>query len=88
PGSVIEPADLGGPVEEDRCPFLEGDQAQWLRMSYKEAKNAVLEQFNRAYLGETLAAANGNITLAARTCGMERQALQRLLKRYRIDTGS
>ena len=88
PGSVIEPADLGGPVEEDRCPFLEGDQAQWLRMSYKEAKNAVLEQFNSAYLGETLAAANGNITLAARTCGMERQALQRLLKRYRIDTGS
>jgi DNA-binding NtrC family response regulator len=88
PGSIIEPTDLGGPVEEERCPFLEGDQAQWLRMSYKEAKNAVLEQFNSAYLGETLSAANGNITLAARTCGMERQALQRLLKRYRIDTRS
>ena len=55
-------------------------------MSYKEAKNAVLEQFNSAYLGETLAAAGGNVTLAARACGMERQALQRLLKRYHIDT--
>ena len=85
-GQVIKPMDLGGVEEEERCPFLEGDQAQWLRMSYKEAKNVVLQQFNSAYLGEALTATGGNVTLAARSCGMERQALQRLLKRYDIDT--
>lgn len=58
------------------------------RLSYKEAKSRVLEAFNARYLADTLQAAGGNVTVAARDCGMERQAFQRLLRRYNIESRS
>lgn len=57
-------------------------------LSYKEAKSRVLEAFNARYLADTLQAAGGNVTVAARDCGMERQAFQRLLRRYNIESRS
>lgn len=58
------------------------------RLSYREAKNALLHRFNASYLAEALEAAGGNVTLAARSCDMERQAFQRLLRRYHIESRS
>lgn len=55
-----------------------------LRLSYKDAKEAALKQFNAAYIGGVLTRSQGNITQAARTCGMERQALQQIIRRYGI----
>ncbi|MDD2466474.1 MAG: sigma-54 dependent transcriptional regulator [Desulfobulbus sp.] len=60
----------------------------WVRLSYKDAKNQLLEEFNARYLSEALKAAGGNVTVAARHCGMERQAFQRLLRRYHIESRS
>jgi len=57
-------------------------------LSYKDAKTQLLEQFNALYLNEALKAAKGNITVAARRCGMERQALQRLLRKYHVESRS
>ncbi len=57
-------------------------------LSYRDAKKALLHQFNASYLAEALQAAGGNVTLAARTCDMERQAFQRLLRRYQIESRS
>lgn len=57
-------------------------------MSYREAKKALLHQFNAAFLAEALKSAGGNVTAAARTCDMERQAFQRLLRRYNIESRS
>ena len=65
-----------------------GDPDIWRHRSYKEAKHIILQQFNTEYLAEALQAAEGNVTVAARACGMERQALQRLLRRYQIEPGS
>ncbi len=62
--------------------FLGGQQP------YREAKNALLHQFNASYLADALNTANGNVTVAARSCGMERQAFQRLLRRYHIESRS
>ncbi len=58
------------------------------QLPYRAAKDAVLNQFNATYLAEALKAADGNVSLAARTCGMERQAFQRLLRRYHIESRS
>lgn len=58
------------------------------RLSYREAKGQVLEAFNARFLAEALQAAGGNVTVAARDCGMERQAFQRLLRRYNIESRS
>lgn len=58
------------------------------QLSYREAKNTLLHRFNAVYLAEALQAAGGNVTAAARTSGMERQAFQRLLRRYHIESRS
>ena len=61
---------------------------QLQHLQYAEAKELVLKEFSRSFLGEELRRSGGNITLAARNCGMERQALQRLLRRYQIGNTS
>jgi DNA-binding NtrC family response regulator len=53
-------------------------------MDYKEAKEEVLRSFHAEYLGELLKRNNGNVTHSARECGLERQALQQILRRYGI----
>ncbi|MDQ7783895.1 MAG: sigma-54 dependent transcriptional regulator [Desulfomonilaceae bacterium] len=54
------------------------------RLPYKEAKRLVLERFHREYVSEGLARSRGNVTQAARACGLERQALQQVMRKYGI----
>ena len=54
------------------------------RLPYRQAKETTLEQFNHAYIGELLTIHQGNVTQTARECGLERQALQQIMKRYGI----
>ena len=53
-------------------------------LPYKEAKEQTLKEFNQTYLGNLLASNQGNVSQAARHCGLERQALQQIMRRYRI----
>jgi DNA-binding NtrC family response regulator len=53
-------------------------------LGYKQAKQRYLEQFNRDYLGELLSSCKGNVSQAARMCGLERQALQQIMRRYGV----
>ncbi len=55
-----------------------------LELSFKDAKAAVVESFESAYLTALLAFAQGNISLAARKAGMDRMHLHRLVQRYRL----
>jgi len=54
------------------------------RLPYKEAKRLVLERFHSEYVADGLARSQGNVTQAARECGLERQALQQVMRRYGI----
>lgn len=51
---------------------------------YNEAKAAITERFTKGYLHNLLATHNGNVTNAAAACGLERQGLQRIMRRYNI----
>jgi DNA-binding NtrC family response regulator len=53
-------------------------------LGYKEAKQQHLQHFNRDYLGRLLSECHGNVSQAARRCGLERQALQQIMRRYAI----
>jgi DNA-binding NtrC family response regulator len=53
-------------------------------LPYKEAKERNLQQFNNRFIGRVLAECSGNVTKAARLCGLERQALQQIMRRYGI----
>ena len=55
-----------------------------LNLPYKAAKEEILNQFNAAYIGELLIQSHGNVTQAAKNCGLERQALQQIMRRYGI----
>jgi DNA-binding NtrC family response regulator len=55
-----------------------------LDLPYKEAKESNLKAFNATYIGHLLTLNEGNVTQAAKTCGLERQALQQIMRRYGI----
>jgi DNA-binding NtrC family response regulator len=53
--------------------------------SFQDMKAKVIEEFERAYLSELLAAHQGNISKAARAAKKERRAFQRLLMKHGLD---
>lgn len=67
---------LGGPAHPT------GSAAE--RGNYRDAKESALKSFHSSYIGDILAATGGNVSQAARLCGLERQALQQLMRRYDI----
>ncbi|OPZ31464.1 MAG: Transcriptional regulatory protein ZraR [Lentisphaerae bacterium ADurb.BinA184] len=85
-GSVIAlkclPPHLSGtpPVPEMR-PVPAGDRS----LSFNEAKRRAVAAFTREIVCGHLDATGGNITEAAERLGLQRTALQRLMRRYGID---
>ena len=55
-----------------------------LNLPYREAKAQLLSNFNHQYLSRLLSHHGGNVTQAAKQCGLERQALQQIMRRYHI----
>jgi len=62
------------------------DTAGVASLSYREAKERTLQQFNAAFIGGILARTGGNVSQAARECGLERQSLQQIMRRYNIQS--
>jgi DNA-binding NtrC family response regulator len=80
-GNVIEPHEIGLDVESD-LPCVSMDDMHG--MPYKEAKGAALHRFHTEYLSALLRQYRGNVTHAAAACGLERQGLQQIMRRYGI----
>jgi DNA-binding NtrC family response regulator len=53
---------------------------------YRDAKEETLKSFNTEYIGRLLTQNDGNVTQAAQQCGLERQALQQIMRRYGIES--
>ncbi len=51
-------------------------------LSYNDAKAEIVKRFSTSYLRNLLLMHQGNVTNAASACGIERQGLQRLMRRY------
>ncbi len=80
-GNEIHPKDVG--VDLSASPGGAAD-VDFDLLSYKEAKQQSLQQFNARYIGRLLSEFKGNVSHAARQCGIERQALQQIIRRYGI----
>jgi DNA-binding NtrC family response regulator len=52
---------------------------------FREAKARAIAEFERAYIVELLARAQGNLSLAARLAGKERSRLGRLVKKHGLE---
>lgn len=81
PREVIEPQDIDWDLGPSADCLVSDDIKE---LPYKQAKAAVLERFHREFLADLLARNEWNITRAARACGLERQALQQVMRRYGI----
>jgi DNA-binding NtrC family response regulator len=88
-GAEIQPADVGLAGIQEAVPGIPAEMdAGLFTLTYKEAKAKVLEAFNSRYIGRRLTDTGGNVTQAARDCGLERQALQQIMRRYDISADS
>jgi DNA-binding NtrC family response regulator len=56
-----------------------------LHLPFKEAKESVVEEFERHYIEHLLRSHEGNISRAAESSGIDRRSLHRLLAKYGID---
>ena len=77
----IQPRDVGLKWEPKRPCLVDGTTRD---LPYKAAKEQTLKSFNTDYINNLLAASKGNVTRAAKLCGLERQALQQIMRRYGI----
>ncbi len=75
------PARIQGQQKEQPLPFNE-------HLSFKDAKEQLLENFEREYIGQVLRRCDGNISRAARESGLHRKSIERLVKKYQLDTRS
>jgi DNA-binding NtrC family response regulator len=81
PGDEIIPRDLNlntRPKPNQRAEFTYND------LPYRTAKEKTLKDFNHSFIGRLLEVNSGNVSRAARQCGLERQALQQIMRRYQI----
>ncbi|MHC4449655.1 MAG: sigma-54-dependent transcriptional regulator [Planctomycetota bacterium] len=76
-GRPIQPDDLGI-GEAEVAPV---DSA----LTYEEGKKRTVEQFQRRFIERALAECDGNVTAAARECGLTRAALQRIMRSLGLD---
>lgn len=53
---------------------------------FKDEKNRLIDDFERQYIKELLARNNGNVSKSAREADIERAYLQRLIKKYGLNT--
>ncbi len=81
-GEMVSPAEL--PVSL-RLPQKAPTTAVADDLSLKGAKRHWVEAFEREYLIALLKKHQGNISQAAKTAGVDRKTIHRLLKRYRIE---
>ncbi len=63
---------------------ISSDYISKKNLPYKNAKEEALKQFNEEYIGYHLTKSKGNVTQAAKMCGLERQALQQIMRRFEI----
>ena len=81
-GGVIGPEHLG---LRDEVPAWAEPVAADERLSYEEGKQRAVQEFQRRYIERALRDAHGNVSHAARVCGLTRAALQRIMKSLGFD---
>ena len=79
-GDIIHGKDLPIPALSN----TQNTNQEFLQMSYKDAKQQVLEKFEVEYLTYHLKNNKGNISRTAEQCGIDRRTIHRLIKDYNI----
>ncbi len=82
--ATVQLSDLEGRPAKQESTQPQTNFSDLYNLPYNDAKTMVLKNFSVEYLCNVLQQHNGNVTNAAAACGMERQGLQRLMRRYNL----
>ena len=88
---MIHSADLVDQLNNDRFEEASINEAVGLNLdipesfSLKEAKERIIESFERDYLQQLLNKHNNNISAVSRDAGIDRRHVYRLMKKYQIE---
>lgn len=77
---IVQKSDLPLPISGDKLPM----NNELLSLSYKNAKETMIEKFEIEYLSHHLKENKGNISKTAEVCGLDRRSIHRLIKKYDI----
>jgi DNA-binding NtrC family response regulator len=80
--SMLPPTRAPTASRPDLTPLPSGPADVDVNVPYKIAKEALVDQFERAYVKAVLAACSGNLTKAARMAGIDRMYLHRLVQKH------
>lgn len=79
--AIIEPRHLPATA----AALLNPEGPQIFDRPYKDLKSKAIREFTLQYLQRLLAHTEGNVTLSAKLSGIQRQSLQKIIKRYGIN---
>jgi two-component system, NtrC family, response regulator HydG len=79
-GSEIDVGDLPPAVTSSAAPLRPTDAAM-AGLTFADARERVVESFERSFLAAALERHGGNVSATARALGLHRQSLQKMLKR-------
>ncbi len=85
PDDVVQLADIGWARTASVPAVCSGAMTS---QPYRDAKTALMNDFNRRYVREALEKSGGNVTRAALASGLERQSFQQIMKKCRIRSES
>ncbi len=83
-GGTVSLTDLGLPAGNETARPCSNNFEELHTLPYNQAKSILVSRFSEGYLRNLLVRSHGNVTNAAADCGLERQALQRIMRRYGI----
>jgi len=84
-GGEIQPHDLPHSVGKRPMSESEPQVGYYLDLPFKQAKERLIEDFERRYIVDVLRSFAGNISRSAEHSGIDRRSLHRLLAKYHID---
>jgi len=85
-GPLIEAHDL--PADLLATSAVDGWEAAWTELPYRQALEAAASRASRAYLEAVLRETHGNVSQAAEKAGLARESLHRLLRRHGLDAAT
>ncbi|TKB24771.1 sigma-54-dependent Fis family transcriptional regulator [Desulfopila sp. IMCC35006] len=82
-GDRVNLADISAPDNKNKLAATNNFDSLFTA-DYNDAKAEIVSRFSIDYLHNLLTRHEGNVTNAAAGCGLERQALQRIMRRYGV----
>jgi DNA-binding NtrC family response regulator len=84
-GDTVRPQDLPPTVVAPDGSSADDHPGFYLHLPFKEAKERLVEEFEKRYIADVLKRFKGNISRSAEQIGIDRRSLHRLLAKYHLD---